>query len=140
MLADAEAPAGMAEWDLDLKQMRRAARCLLGKHDFSSFESKSSPDESSVRTVYDVTLDNAPRWAPWSSSGLSRLPPEVISISITADGFLYNMVRSIVGTLVEVGTGKRRPGDIMGILRALDRDAAGQLAPPRGLCLWAVGY
>jgi len=50
------------------------------------------------------------------------------------------MVRSIVGTLVEVGTGKRRPGDIMAILLARDRDAAGQLAPPRGLCLWEVGY
>ena len=50
------------------------------------------------------------------------------------------MVRAIVGTLVEVGIGKRRPGDLMGVLRAADRGAAGQLAPPRGLCLWEVGY
>jgi tRNA pseudouridine38-40 synthase len=49
-------------------------------------------------------------------------------------------VRSVVGTLVEVGLGKRRPGDIMAIIRAADRDAAGQLAPPRGLSLWEVGY
>jgi tRNA pseudouridine38-40 synthase len=50
------------------------------------------------------------------------------------------MVRAIVGTLVEVGTGKKRPGDLMGVLRARDRANAGQLAPPEGLCLWEVGY
>lgn len=140
MVADPEAPSGMAEWDLDLKQMRRAARCLLGRHDFSSFESKSNPDESSVRTIYDVTLDNSPRWAPWSRGGLTRLPPEVISISMTADGFLYNMVRSIVGTLVEIGQGRRPRTDMERILNARDRSQAGQTAPPQGLYLVSVEY
>jgi tRNA pseudouridine38-40 synthase len=50
------------------------------------------------------------------------------------------MVRSIVGTIVEAGTGRRRPGDILRVLRSQDRSEAGQLAPPQGLCLWAVGY
>ena len=59
---------------------------------------------------------------------------------ICANAFCWQMVRAIVGTLAEVGMGKRKPGDVMAILRARERDAAGQLAPPRGLCLWDVGY
>ena len=64
----------------------------------------------------------------------------VLTYEIRAGAFCWQMVRSIVGTLVEAGLGKRTPGDIMAIIRAADRDAAGQLAPPRGLCLWEVGY
>jgi tRNA pseudouridine38-40 synthase len=64
----------------------------------------------------------------------------VLRYEIRGNAFCWQLVRSIVGTLVEVGLGKRRPGDIMAILRACDRDTAGQLAPPRGLCLWEVGY
>ncbi|MDQ1475625.1 MAG: tRNA pseudouridine38-40 synthase, partial [Actinomycetota bacterium] len=64
----------------------------------------------------------------------------VLRYEIRGNAFCWQLVRSIVGTLVEVGLGKRRPGEMMGIIRAQDRDAAGQLAPPRGLCLWEVGY
>ena len=64
----------------------------------------------------------------------------LLRYEIRAGAFCWQMVRSIVGTLVAVGTGKLRPGDVMAILRARDREAAGPLAPPRGLCLWEVGY
>jgi len=64
----------------------------------------------------------------------------VLRYDVRATAFCWQMVRSIVGTLVDVGTGKRRPGDLMGILRSKDRSNAGQLAPPEGLCLWEVGY
>jgi tRNA pseudouridine38-40 synthase len=64
----------------------------------------------------------------------------VLRYEICANAFCWQMVRSIVGTLAEVGSGKRRPGDLLAALHAADRDVAGQLAPPRGLCLWEVGY
>jgi tRNA pseudouridine38-40 synthase len=64
----------------------------------------------------------------------------VLRYEIRARAFCWQMVRSIVGTLVEAGTGKHRPGDMMAIIRAGRRDAAGPPAPPRGLCLWDVGY
>ena len=64
----------------------------------------------------------------------------LLRFEIEANAFCHQMVRSIVGTLVEVGWGRRRPGDVAAILAARDRRAAGQLAPPRGLCLWQVRY
>ena len=64
----------------------------------------------------------------------------VLRYEIRATAFCWQMVRAVVGTLVEVGTGRLRPGDVMGILRARDRALAGNLAPPHGLCLWEVGY
>ncbi len=64
----------------------------------------------------------------------------ILRYDIRANAFCWQMVRSIVGTLVEVGAGKKRPGDILGIMRAGDRAAAGQVAPPHGLSLWEVGY
>jgi tRNA pseudouridine38-40 synthase len=64
----------------------------------------------------------------------------VLRYDIRANAFCWQMVRSIVGTLVDVGRGRRRPGDILTILRSRDRGAAGQVAPPHGLCLWEVGY
>jgi len=64
----------------------------------------------------------------------------VLRYEICANAFCWQMVRSIVGTLVEVGMGRRRPGEIMAVLRSGDRNNAGQMAPARGLCLWEVGY
>jgi tRNA pseudouridine38-40 synthase len=64
----------------------------------------------------------------------------VLRYEIRAAAFCWQMVRSVVGTLVEVGIGKRRPGEMMGVINARDRAEAGQLAPPRGLCLWDVGF
>ncbi len=64
----------------------------------------------------------------------------VLRYDITATAFCWQMVRSIVGTLVDVGAGKIRPGDILGIIRRSDRAAAGRVGAPQGLCLWEVGY
>ena len=64
----------------------------------------------------------------------------VLRYEIRATAFCWQMVRSIVGTLVDVGVGRLTPGDVLSILRARDRDAAGRVAPPHGLCLWDVGY
>jgi tRNA pseudouridine38-40 synthase len=111
---------------LDLRALRLAADPFVGSHDFASFCRKGAPGSSTIRNVMQ---------SRWIDEGEG-----VLRYEIRANAFCWQMVRSIVGTLVEVGTGKRKPGDIMAILRAGDRDAAGQLAPPRGLCLWEVGY
>ena len=73
--------------------------------------------------------------AGWDDLGDGRLRFE-----IRANAFCHQMVRSIVGLLVDVGLGRRKPGEVLGVLRARDRSLAGQPAPPHGLCLWEVGY
>jgi tRNA pseudouridine38-40 synthase len=114
---------------LDAAAMHRAAQALVGRHDFSSFETSGSPRASSVRTVYDLTVERQ------GGAGGSR-----IVLEIEADGFLYNMVRAIVGTLVEVGRGAQSEQWPAEVLAACDRDAAGQTAPPQGLFLVHVEY
>lgn len=111
---------------LDLAAMRLACDALLGEHDFSSFCRRPAQEASLVRVVRD---------ASWLDLGEGMLRFE-----IEASSFCHQMVRSVVGTLVEVGTGRRRAGDMMGIIRAGRRSAAGGLAPAHGLCLWAVSY
>jgi tRNA pseudouridine38-40 synthase len=111
---------------LDLKAMRLACDPLIGEHDFSSFCRRPNDDASLTRRVLD---------AHWDEQDDGRL-----ELWIEANAFCHQMVRAIVGTLVEVGVGKKRAGDLTGILRAGDRSAAGQLAPPHGLCLWQVDY
>jgi tRNA pseudouridine38-40 synthase len=109
---------------LDVSAMRAAARHLVGRHDFTSFQSK--PDgTSAVRTISRLEIqDRAPR----------------IDIEVTANGFLYHMVRTLAGTLIEVGRGRRAPDDIPGLIEARDRSRAGPTAPPQGLCLLDVTY
>lgn len=109
--------------------MQRAAQQLLGRHDFASFETSGSPRETTVRTVTDVILQ---RQAIGSA--------ECLVLEIAADGFLYNMVRAIVGTLVEIGRGGQDPSWIDEVLAARNRKAAGQTAPPQGLFLVSVDY
>ena len=114
---------------LDVDAMRRAAACLLGTHDFRSFQSQGSPRSSTVRTVRELTIARG------------KGPDEdLVTLEIEADGFLYNMVRSIVGTLVEVGRGARPEGWVAAALEACDRSAAGPKAPPQGLILVRVNY
>jgi len=105
---------------LDVEKMQKAADYLVGEHDFKSFCSPSAVVETTVRTLYktEVTRDE-----------------EYIRIIVQGNGFLYNMVRIIAGTLMEVGSGKRQPEDIKTILEAKDRNAAGPTAPARGLML-----
>jgi tRNA pseudouridine38-40 synthase len=111
---------------LDLKAMRLACDPLIGEHDFSSFCRRPNDDASLTRRVLDA------RWEERDDG--------VREFWIEANAFCHQMVRSIVGTLVEVGLGKKRAGDLTGVLRAEDRSGAGQLAPAHGLTLWTVRY
>jgi tRNA pseudouridine38-40 synthase len=111
---------------LDLRAMQLACDPLIGEHDFTSFCRRADPDESLVRRVLD---------ARWVDLGDRKL-----RFDIQATSFCQQMVRSLVGTLVDVGAGRRRAGEMTATLRARDRTAAGPVAPPEGLCLWEVGY
>ncbi len=112
-------------YNLNVALMRREARCLIGKHDFKSFQAADKIERSSVRTIKRLDI---------------KKRGELIKITIEADGFLYNMVRNIVGTLLEIGRGKFKPGSIAKILKAKDRKLAGPTAPAKGLCLTEVKY
>jgi tRNA pseudouridine38-40 synthase len=105
--------------------MRRAARDLVGTHDFTSFCRLRKGEGPPVRTLRRLSV--AKRGS-------------LVVISAEADGFLHQMVRSVVGTLVDVAVGRRDPGSMGAILAARDRHAAGRMAPPSGLCLERVRY
>lgn len=106
-------------------RMNAAAAALIGRHDFSAFMSEGSDVEDTVRTVKSVSVTKSGR---------------LIEIRISADGFLYNMVRIIVGTLVEVAHGRISPDTVGEILESRDRSRAGMTAPPQGLYLNRVTY
>lgn len=110
---------------LDLRAMQLGADPLIGEHDFSSFCRRPDPQATLVRRVLE---------AGWSAQG------DVATFEIRANAFCHQMVRSIVGLLVDVGLGRRRAGEVLGVLRARDRAQAGTVAPPHGLCLVEVGY
>lgn len=116
---------------LDVRAMQAACDPLVGEHDFSSFcrRPKDKPDASLVRRVLGAS------WERDDPAGEG-----VLRFRIEATAFCHQMVRSITGTLVDVGLGKRTPADVMAALRAQDRSAAGPVAPPHGLCLWEVLY
>lgn len=105
---------------LDVIRMQAAALYLVGEHDFKSFCSIASQAETTVRTIYDLQV---------------KQEGEEIIIRVTGNGFLYNMVRIIAGTLIEVGKGRWEAEYVPDILNALDRTAAGPTAPARGLML-----
>jgi tRNA pseudouridine38-40 synthase len=112
---------------LDQSAMQQALTCLWGTHDFLSFQAAGSPRASTVRTVFDLQLqriNDGPR----------------LELEIEADGFLYNMVRNIVGTLVQVGRGVQSFDWPAEVLAAKDRRRAGPTAPPHGLFLVRVDY
>ena len=114
---------------LDVQAMQAAAAVLLGRHDFSSFEAAGAPRASSVRTIYELSVERR------TGDFLDR-----IFVEVEADGFLYNMVRNIVGSLVEVGRGRQSPAWIADVLAARNRKLAGMTAPPQGLFLVSVDY
>jgi tRNA pseudouridine38-40 synthase len=111
---------------LDLRLLRLAADVFVGEHDFASFCRKRPERSSTVRRVFT---------SRWLDDG-----DGVLRYEIRASAFCWQMVRSIVATLVEAGVGKRRPGDLLAVLHAADRSAAAQPAPPNGLCLMNVEY
>ncbi len=110
---------------LDEAAMGRAGGLLVGRHDFASFETAGSERASTVRTISKLSVTRV---------------GERITISVTGDGFLYNMVRSIAGTLAEVGRGVKPVEWVAEVLAARDRATAGATAPPQGLVLWQVEY
>ena len=130
--------------ELDSAAMHKAGQELVGTHDFRSFESHWPNKASSVRTVKEVTVRRQ-RFCPLWLGNVDQQPTEddsgeFIWLEIVADGFLYNMVRAIVGSLVPVGRGRWDGNDIRRILTAMDRSAAGDTAPPNGLYLVHVDY
>lgn len=114
---------------LDVDAMHRAAQPLIGTHDFRSFESHWPTRSSSVRTIRELAVRR-------HHEGCEDL----IAIDVTADGFLYNMVRTITGTLVDVGRGAQSESWPQEVVRAGKRKAAGMTAPPQGLYLVDVEY
>ncbi len=113
------------ERDMDLGSMQEASSLLIGTHDFSSFCSSSTDVENRICTV------SSSRWRKEGSE---------LTFQIEADRFLHNMVRAIVGTIVEIGRGKMCPCRIKEILKTKDRTVAGPTAPACGLCLIEVKY
>ena len=114
---------------LDAEAMRAAAGPLVGTHDFASYETAGSPRLTTVRTVLDLVVERR----------RAELTDRVV-IEVEADGFLYNMVRNIVGTLVAVGKGREAVGWPAEVLAARDRTKAGMAAPAQGLFLVGVEY
>ncbi|MCX7682606.1 MAG: tRNA pseudouridine(38-40) synthase TruA [Anaerolineae bacterium] len=109
---------------LDIEAMQRAAQLLPGTRDFASF-GQPTEGESTVRTVFQATVQASPPW---------------LTFDIEANAFLYRMVRSIMGTLLQVGQGELSVEDFAAVLESRDRSRAGPTAPPHGLCLMAVKY
>jgi tRNA pseudouridine38-40 synthase len=127
--------------ELDVAAMAKAATHLVGRHDFRCFETQGSPRVDTVRTLFDVRVE---RVGPWSLMSGSAEPAAAagpfVVVEVTGDGFLYNMVRAITGTLLEVGLGKRTPTGVAELITAGCRADAGQTAPPQGLFLVRVEY
>lgn len=126
-------------YPLDLDKIEQAAKIIEGTHDFKCFEASGSVVKNTVRTVYSVDVatrhfDNATVRAD------GKFFDGELSISVTGNGFLYNMVRIIAGTLVYVGIGKLTPQDVSRILETGDRKAAGKTLGAKGLTLMSVQY
>ena len=113
---------------LDEAKMNQAAKYLEGEHDFKSFKASGTSSKSSVRTIYEAKV-----YRDFADNDL-------IKIELTGNGFLYNMVRIIAGTLLEVGEGKINPEEVRKILDAKDRKMAGKTLSAYGLCLIKVEY
>jgi tRNA pseudouridine38-40 synthase len=117
--------AAKSFYKLDIKRMKKAAKYLVGRHDFRSFQAVDGIERDSVRTVRHITIEK---------------DADLIYIDIEANGFLYNMVRNIAGTLVEVGRGRYSVENVKEILRKKDRRCSGPTMPAKGLRLVRVSY
>ncbi len=132
----------LVRYPLDIETMREAARCLIGEHDFATFATKlniiqaqRAEDEKGVlSTIRRITgVDVSERF-------LDEFGVREIQVRVEGSGFLYKMVRTIIGSLVEVGRGRFPPEWLSEVLAARDRRLAGPSAPPQGLCLMEVVY
>ena len=110
---------------LDVRAMRSAARRLVGRHNFKSFQASDKKKRASVRTLKRLSIH--------------RRGP-LVQMTFQANGFVYHMIRNIVGTLLEVGKGRRRPEEVVALLSKRDRQFSGPTAPAKGLCLMKVRY
>ncbi|WP_214704369.1 MULTISPECIES: tRNA pseudouridine(38-40) synthase TruA [unclassified Exiguobacterium] len=117
--------AATVTYTLNLESMRQAMKLLVGTHDFTSFSVTKAEVEDRVRTIYETEV--------------LEVDDEII-FRFVGSGFLYNQVRIMVGTVIEIGRGKYEPADIAQMLEARDRRMAGITAPPHGLYLWNVNY
>ena len=111
--------------DLDIDAMKKAIKYFEGEHDFKGFKASGTSSKSSVRTIYKAEVIRQ---------------GDRIYIELTGNGFLYNMVRIISGTLLDVGIGKIKPEEISEIIESKDRERAGKTLPPQGLYLINVEY
>ncbi|WP_138204886.1 tRNA pseudouridine(38-40) synthase TruA [Haloimpatiens lingqiaonensis] len=110
---------------LQIEKMKSSCKYIIGTHDFSAFKTKGSSVKTSIRNIHELCITKE---------------EDIIKISVSADGFLYNMVRIIVGTLLDVGTEKIQPEEVKEILESKDRTKAGKVVPACGLCLEKVFY
>ncbi len=115
-------------YKLNTDEMKKAAKCFLGEHDFSAFMAAGGSQKTTVRNIRHCSVSNSSEW------------PQQLEIEVEANAFLYNMVRIIVGTLIEVGTGKISVCDVEKIIDSKKRKEAGMTAPPQGLFLKEVFY
>jgi tRNA pseudouridine38-40 synthase len=117
----------------NIARMAEAAAHLVGTHDFAAFQSAGgTPRETTVRTLSDIRITER--------SGEREISAPGFDVELTGDGFLYNMVRILVGTLIETGLSKREPTDIPAIIESKDRTRAGYTAPAQGLYLMKVYF
>lgn len=111
---------------LNIEKMQEAVKYFEGEHDFKAFKASGTSNKNSIRTIYKAEV--------------IQMPNEKIYVELTGNGFLYNMVRIIVGTLVDVGVGKLKPEEITNIINSQKRELAGKTLPPQGLYLVNVEY
>ena len=111
---------------LEVEKMKQAVKFFEGEHDFKAFKASGTSSKSSVRTIYQAQVLEKPEGRIW--------------IELTGNGFLYNMVRIIAGTLVEIGLGNIEPEEITSIIEEKNRNKAGKTLPPQGLYLVTVEY
>ena len=121
---------------LNIEDMKKGAEYIVGEHDFKCFEASGSVVKSTVRTVYAIDI----KVTEIEGVKGGAFPSVKVDISVTGNGFLYNMVRIIAGTLVYVGMGKLTPEDVKEIILSKDRTKAGKTLPPEGLTLVSVEY
>lgn len=118
--------AHFCHYPLDVEKMRMAASYLIGEHDFASFCASNHQAEETVRTLYEISVDKG--------------TDDIVTIRLRGNGFLYNMVRIIAGTLIRIGSGMYPPERMKEILEARNRAAAGDTAPAKGLTLVGIEY
>lgn len=112
-------------YDMDIEKMKEACKYFIGEHDFKCFCAAGSTAKTTIRTIYDLMIEKN---------------DNIISIKVTGNGFLYNMVRIITGTLIYIGEGKIKPEQVIDIIKSRDRTKAGKTVSPNGLTLLKIIY